>query len=93
MQNRNFYGVFEPPDVEEMRWELKRGDVLGESKASREQRAAVIIQRRMMPDISYRAGVLETQKTHLPMRRLGAIDEALRSRKVNTRRAANPGRR
>jgi hypothetical protein len=62
MRNRNIYGVFEPPDVEEMRAELKRGDLPGESKASREHRAAVIIQQRMMPDISYPAGVLETQE-------------------------------
>lgn len=46
-QNRNMYGVFEPSDVDEMRKELKLGDVPGESLASREQRAAAIIQRRM----------------------------------------------
>ena len=46
-RSNNIYGVFEPSDVDEMRRELKCGDVAGESKASRELRAAAIILRRM----------------------------------------------
>jgi len=48
-QDRNIWGVFEPSQVEEMRAVLRRGDLPGESKASREQRAAAIIPRKMMP--------------------------------------------
>jgi hypothetical protein len=57
----NMHGVFEPSDIDEMSRELKRGDVVGESRADRELRATAIIQRRMMPDISYRASATETR--------------------------------
>jgi hypothetical protein len=65
------YGVFEPPDVDEMRRELKRGDVAGELEANRELRAAAIIQRRMIPTIGCRVGTPKRKKNPATFRQRG----------------------
>jgi hypothetical protein len=63
--NLNLYGVFEPSDIDEMCGELARGDVACESSAERALRAAAILQRRMMPQISPPTTTRDTKESPL----------------------------
>jgi hypothetical protein len=67
--SHNMHGVFEPSDLVRMWKELKRGDVAGESKAERALRAAAILRRRMMPNISPLTTTRKTKKSPPLLRR------------------------